>query len=341
MPALAARPRRRRDNVEAGRPFALGLDMGGTAVKAGVVSSNGIVVSRATVPSGEGDGVDAWARAGIAAARIALDRAAEQVVGVGLAIPGAVDRGRLRLVDLVARLPTEHGLDLTDVFEPLRLPVAAANDASAALEAEVRWGGHPAVTDIVVLTIGTGIGSAVRLAGRTLGGSVLAGNQLGHLTIEHDGETCVCGNTGCAETVASAKALIRGANALGLAANSASDVFDADTSGDPRAAAAIARQIEGLTATIVNAIHAYQPQIVVLGGGVMARADRLLPALQAAVAKRAWTLPRGAVPIVASRFGSDLGLIGGAALVFGGPLEIHEVSRIREASATLSPGDGG
>jgi glucokinase len=295
---------------------ALGIDLGGTTVKAGVVAGDGTVRSFVTRPSGERDGPEAWARASLDAARLALDETAAAPTSIGVSVPGAVDARRGVLLDMAARLPGRE-IDLATLFASLGLPLRADNDANAALAAERRWGGHGNVTDLVLLTIGTGIGSAVVVGGAPVGaGRPLAGNLAGHLTIEPDGERCVCGNRGCGETVASATALIAAARRLGLEADDAAAVFDAEADGDDRAVVVVGRFLDGLATIVVNAIHAYRPEIVVLAGGVMARSDRILPAVQGAVAERAWMIPPGSIRVVASTLGSHGPVLGAAAIAF-------------------------
>lgn len=296
----------------------LGVDLGGTAVKAGVVAEDGAVLSSVVGRSEEGAGVDAWLRAGLAAATAALDEAPGAAPrAVGLGVPGAVDATRGVLVDLVERLDSGGGIDLTGPFGELGVPVAVENDARAALAAERRWGGHDDPSNLVVLTLGTGVGSAAVVDGRVpAGDAVLGANQLGHLTVVLEGDRCVCGNRGCLETVAAASALVRAANQLGVPAADAAAVFAAEDVGDERASAAIDRFVSAVAAGVVNAIHAYQPRTVVLTGGVLARAGRLVPRVEALVAERAWTLPRGRVAVRASRLGAHAGARAGAAVAF-------------------------
>jgi glucokinase len=292
----------------------LALDLGGTVLKAGVVDESGTVLSTTTRPSCEERGVEAWVASALEAAAEAIERSPVEPVALGLSVPGAVDVGARRLVDLVDRLPSD-GIDLAAAFAPLGLPVAADNDAKAALAAELRWGGLRDVGNLVVLTIGTGIGSAALIGGSEPGGDpVLAGNQLGHVTLELDGKRCICGNFGCAETVASATAMVDSARAVGLDVGDAAGVFAARDAGDPEAGKVITRFVRALAATVVNAIHAYQPDAVVLTGGVMARADQFLPAVRGLVAERAWTLPRNRVRVEVSTLGPAAGVLAGAAV---------------------------
>ena len=294
----------------------LGIDLGGTTIKAGVVDPTGTVHSYVTFPSRESEGREAWAQAALEAAHQATFASSIRPRAIGLSIPGAVDPRTGTLLDLVARLDTSAGIDLSKIFSPLELPVWADNDARAALHAERRWGRHEDPDNLVLLTIGTGIGSAAVIEGETLaphdvlGGGIL----LGHITVELAGDPCVCGNIGCVETVASATALMKTAQRLGVNAADAAGVFAADASGNEAAAQAIDRFLTGLSAAIVNAVHVYRPSTVVLSGGVMAQADRILPTLRQEVTRRAWTIPRGQVKIVASILGAKGAVLAGAAV---------------------------
>jgi glucokinase len=295
---------------------ALGIDLGGTTVKAGVVGAHGSIESWAVRPSGERLGTEAWSAAAVDAATEALEMATVPPTSIGISVPGAVDARRSVLLDMAARL-TATEVDLAAMFSTFGLPVRADNDANAALAAERRWGGHAEATDLVLITVGTGIGSAVVVGGRPLGsGRPLAGNLAGHLTIEPDGALCVCGNRGCGETVASASALVDAARRGGLVVADAADVFDAEAYGDRRASEAVHRFLDGLSTIVVNAIHAYRPDVVVLAGGVMARSDRILPAVRDAVTERAWTIPPGGVRVIASSLGPAGPVMGAAAIAF-------------------------
>lgn len=296
----------------------LGLDLGGTLVKAGVVDHTGRILSQATVPSAEAAGTDAWTQAGLEAARTAvaaLPVGTEPPRAVGLAVPGAVDPRRAVLVDLVARLDAGNGIDLKAAFADLALPVVADNDARAALVGERRWGAAAGIDDVVLITLGTGMGGAALVDGVAPGADrVLAGNQIGHFTVDLDGALCVCGNRGCAETIASARGLVRLATEAGLDAPDAAAVFNAALAGDDLAQGLVDRFTAALTAAIVTAIHAYQPDLVLLAGGMMRASAQFFDTVVDAVDQRAWTLPRGRVRVAPAILGDHAGIVGAAAL---------------------------
>ena len=296
----------------------LGLELGGTMVRAGIVDDTGKVLARAAAPSREKDGPGPWLEAGLGAARLVLEqrhRDDPEPGAIGLAVPGAVDSERTLLVDLVARLDAGAGIDLAEGFSLLGLPVAADNDARAALAGEMRWGAARDVDNVVLITLDTGMGGAVLVNGLSPGGErILAGNQIGHFTVDLDGPPCVCGNRGCAETSASATGLLRLGFERGVSASDALGVFEAEIGGDMAAHDAVNRFIDALTATIVTAIHAYQPDLVLLAGELMRSSDRFLDEVRDGVATRAWTLPRGRVRVEPAALGDDTNLVGAAAL---------------------------
>lgn len=311
----------------------LALDLGGTVLKAAVVDEHGTVHGYRTCASRERDGVEGWLSAVRAVAQQVRHGTGPTATAVGVSVPGAVDPATGRLLDLGTRLHVGDGVDLPAALAEVGLPVHADNDARAALTAERRWGAARGVDDVVLLTLGTGLGGAVVAGGAPLGQHPLAGNQIGHFTVDLDGPPCVCGNRGCAETSASATGLLRLAAARGRQHEDAQAVFDAARDGDAACAEAVERFTAALTAVVVTAVHAYQPSCVVLGGGLMGAADLFLPQVQAAVAERAWTLPRGAVRIVPSELEQHLGVAGAAAVAFHGPTSHpHHETTSRRAS---------
>lgn len=299
-------------------PHVLALDLGGTNVKAGIVSPDGTIIASTSVPSGERAGVDAWLDAAMAAADQVLSATEVAPAAIGLSVPGAVDPARAVLLDLVDRMAVGDGLNLAASFSRFGLNVYADNDARAALLAEHRWGAARDVDDVVTFTLGTGLGGCVLLGGELLPGEpILTGIQLGHLTVELDGPVCVCGNRGCAELWASGTGVARMARERGLGELSAAEVFARSSSGhDEVADSIIDRFTDALVAAIVNAVHAYQPELVVLAGAPMASSDRFLPAVEKGVAERAWTAPGRQVRIVASPLGPTMGVLGAAAIVY-------------------------
>jgi glucokinase len=297
-------------------PAVLALDLGGTVLKAGVVDEHGTTLIHRSAPAGEAKGVAGWLAAVHEIAAGVLADSAVQPVATGVSVPGAVDASSGRLLDLVARLDVgEDGVDLGAALVELGLPVFADNDARAALAAERRWGVARGSDHVAMLTLGTGVGGAVVIDGAPPGTDVLAGNQIGHFTIDLHGEPCVCGNRGCADTLASATGLLRLAAQRGRSYSDGAAVFAAAARGDDTARGAVEQFTAALTALVVTVIHAYQSEIVVIGGGLSGAAELFLPVVQEQVAARAWTLPRGRARVAPTAL-PQLGVAGAAAVAF-------------------------
>lgn len=313
-------------------PAVLALDLGGTVLKAAVVDERGTVHDHLAAPSRENSGVAEWAAAAIDLGRQVLARTALKPSVVGVSVPGAVDPAQGIVLDLVTRLDVGAGVSLPELLGAFELPVVVDNDARAALAAERRWGAACDVDDVVLLTLGTGLGGAAVIGGSPPGSQALSGNQIGHFVIEVDGPPCVCGGRGCAETSASATGLMRLAAVHGAAPEDPAAVFAGAHAGDPACRRAVEAFTHALTAVVITAVHAYQPELVVLGGGLMGSQDEFLPRVQADVHARAWTHPRGAARVTASTLHEHLGVAGAAAVALSRTDHPHHESTSRRAS---------
>jgi glucokinase len=218
--------------------------------------------------------------------------------------------------------------------ERLDLPVFVDNDGNMAALAEHRAGAAKNATDAVVLTLGTGIGGGLILNNKLYRGSIGAGAELGHMVIEMDGPPCQgnCPNHGCLESLASGTALAREAvrvagerpdSGLGRAARYGRElagplVTELAHDGDEAALEVITLIGQRLGVGIANLVNIFNPQVVVIGGGVIGAGELLLEPAREVVAERALPPSRDEVSIVAARFGVEAGMVGAAALAFDG-----------------------
>ncbi|WP_438479275.1 ROK family protein [Oleiharenicola lentus] len=307
--------------------IALTGDIGGTRIKLAVVR-DGQIIARQIEPALADqrwpDRLPALAatwRALCHEANIEL----ATVAGLGVGFPSLVDAARGRILDEWGKFPGCAGFDFGAwARDTLGLPLALDNDARAALIGEWRQGAGRGSNDVVMVTLGTGIGVGVVMQGRVLRGAHgQAGTLGGHLTVRYGGRPCICGNVGCAEAEAST-AVLRELAALrpefatsALARETELDyasVFQLAEAGDACALALRDHSLGVWSATIVNLIHAYDPERVIVGGGIMRSSAHILPALQHYVnthAHTAW----GRVQLVAGELGDDAALLGGAWLV--------------------------
>jgi glucokinase len=312
--------------------YVIGVDLGGTKLLAGVVDSGLRVHHRAqrTVA-----GLDQAALLDVAvdAVQEARAEAGGEVAGVGFGIPCTIDR-RTGIAVIAVNLPLMD-VPFGDVMaERLGLPVYVDNDANVAALAEHRAGAARGASEAIVLTIGTGIGGGLILGGEVYRGSIGAGAELGHTVIDMNGPRCQgnCPNRGCVEALASGTALAREAtriaverpeSGLGRALKARRElagplVTELAHDGDPAAIEAVALIGGNLGVAITSFVNIFNPEVVVVGGGVIAAGDLLLAPARAVVAARALPPSRDVVRIVAARFGVEAGMIGAAALAFEG-----------------------
>jgi len=310
----------------------IGVDMGGTKLLAGAVDA-GLGVHHRAQRSVAGLDQAALLEVAVDAVDEARDSADGVVAAVGFGIPCLMDQ-RTGTAVIAVNLPLA-GMAFADVMaERLGLPVFVDNDANLAALAEHRAGAAAGTSDAVVLTIGTGIGGGLILRGDLYRGSIGSGAELGHMVIDVNGPRCQgnCPNRGCLEALASGTALAREArriaaerpdSGLGRAAAEGLElagpaVTELAHDGDPAALEVIELIGTRLGVGVASLVNIFNPQVVVIGGGVMAAGDLLLEPARRIVAERVLPPSRDVVRIEAAHFGVEAGMIGAAALAFDG-----------------------
>jgi glucokinase len=313
----------------------IGVDLGGTKLLAGAVDPALNVHHRATRPARGADqaAVLETVLGAVREVRDAIESASGTVEAVGFGIPCMIDQQRGTAV-MSIHLPIAD-LPFRDLMaERLGLPVFVDNDANAAMLAEWRYGAAAGARDAALLTIGTGIGGGLVVGGALQRGSQGAGAELGHMVVKADGPPCQgnCPNRGCLEAMASGGALgrearrvarERPASGLGRALAGGREisgplVTELAHDGDVAAIDALAIIGEWLGVGVCNLVNMLNPDVVVIGGGVIAAGDLLLEPVRAVVAERALSPAREHVRIVPARFGAESGMLGAAALALEG-----------------------
>ncbi len=297
-------------------------DAGGSRLKLGLVRGTELL-ARAELPAESGSGLAA-ALVRVVAELPALRRAArlpgDPPPRFALAFPGIVEPGTGRILSTPAgKFDDAPALDLRAWARAQRLGGAfVCNDANAALAGEAATGAARGCANVVMVTLGTGFGSAVMIEGVPLRGPHgQAGCLGGHLLANLHGRRCRCGNVGCVETEASTWILPELISPGELADEPVVDyatVFRRAAGGDGAAERVRAHSVRAWAAAIVTLIHAYDPERVVVGGGIMRSANAILPELRDYVGRHAWT-PWGKVEIVPAALGNDAGLVGVACLL--------------------------
>jgi len=310
----------------------IGVDLGGTKLLAGVVDADLNVhhrVHRAVHGLGQREVLDMAVEA-VEEARAATTH---EVTAVGFGIPCLIDQRR-GMATMAVNLPLRDVPFRDLMAERLGLPVEVDNDGNVAALAEWRAGAAQGATDVVLLTIGTGIGGGLILAGAPFRGSIGAGAELGHITIDLDGPPCQghCPNNGCLETLASGTALAREGrriageqpdSALGRALADGREISGALITelahdGDTAAIEALTLIGTNLGVGIASYMNIFDPSVVVIGGGVIAAGELLLAPARAEAVRRALPTMSQHVQIVPAQFGHEAGLVGAAALAFEG-----------------------
>ena len=311
------------------RKYYIGIDLGGTFIKGGIVDDEGNIITRDKVPTESEKGASGVVANIVSLCRMLLDKVnmtTDDVVGIGMGVPGMIDSEN-GLVVYSNNLAWEDFSISREVEASLGLPVKIANDANVAALGEARFGCGKDYKTSVMLTLGTGVGGGIVIDGKLYEGNRSAGAELGHAVIIAGGEQCTCGRRGCLEAYASATALIRDTKRA-MEAHPESkmweigsiDAVTGKTPFDYRHTDAVAREvvdtyIERLGAGIANLANELRPEIMILGGGVCSEGAALTDPLQAILDREIFAGTRGpAVKIVTATLENDAGLLGAAAL---------------------------
>ena len=309
----------------------IGVDLGGTKLLAGVVDPE-LGVHHRTQRTVAGLDQRELLQVTVDAVTESRTAAGAEIEAVGFGLPALMDRRSPHATAVVGINTSLADLPFADVMaERLGLPVFVDNDGNTSALAEHRAGAAKGIADAVVITLGTGIAGGLVLGDELYRGAFGAAGELGHMVIEFDGPSCHgnCPNHGCAEVYCSGTALVQEARRLGAirpgsglerlvrnATLAGPLVTELAYDGDAAAREAIELVGSRLGIVIANVLNIFNPQIVVIGGGVIAAGELLLAPARAVVAQRVLPFLRESVPIVAARFGVEAGMVGAAALAY-------------------------
>lgn len=259
------------------------IDFGGTEIKLAVIAGAGILASDRVPVTGSIVDLEA----ALAASRALIERTGSEPTAVGIAVPGVVDPASGRMLHANDKYDFLRDFDLqTWAIEHLGMPAVVENDARSALIGETSTGAAAGERDAVLVTLGTGIGTAAMIDGVALRGITgHAGILGGHVTTDVHGPVCPCGNVGCGETLASAWALRDG---------TVKELFEGDEHADIRDSF-----LRVWGATVVTLCHMYDPRVVILSGGILRAGDAVRVPIEAYVREHLWpsmTAPRFVVP---------------------------------------------
>jgi glucokinase len=289
----------------------IGVDVGGTKILAGVVGRDGTVARHREYPTPKEseaallDGLEA-------AVRDLLD---DSVAGAAFGVPSRIDQ-RAGVAIGSVNIPLAEVPLRDEMRERLGLPVAIENDANAAAIAEWKAGAARGTSDMVMLTLGTGVGGGLILGGKPYRGSIGAGGELGHMVIVHDGALCSCGGRGHLEAYVSGKAADGVAReAFGPAAD-AHRLVRLANEGDALAIGLLTEMGRKLGSGISSLVNAFDPEVVVIGGGFAAAGELLLAPAREVMNREVLKPMRDDVRVVRAELGTSAGMIGAAMVAF-------------------------
>ncbi len=299
--------------------YALGLDLGGTHLKVGLVARDGTLVRFETRGARARESRDATLEA-MAEAALALGQGVE-VVAVGVGCPGAVDPLTGIQQGTTPNLPQWVDVPVRE-WLAARLPwrVVADNDASLAALAEARCGAGRGMKSVAMVTLGTGVGGGLVLDGRLWRGAHGGAGEIGHVCVSPGGETCACGRRGCVEAYASAGGLTRRAHAA-LAEGCLSslarhqlpgteEIFSAAGQGDALAHSLVEDAVRMLAAGLAVLVHVVDPDVIVVGGGVAQVGEALLGPVRREVEGAVLDSHRGRFRVLPAELGERAGVVG-------------------------------
>ncbi|MBQ9714151.1 MAG: ROK family protein [Clostridia bacterium] len=312
------------------RKYYVGIDLGGTFIKGGIVDDLGNIVYESKAPTEREKGADKVAENIAELVKALLKKVgmcADDVEGVGMGVPGMID-SKNGVVIYSNNLAWKDFAIGEKVAALTGLRVKIANDANVAALGEVKFGAAKGYESAILLTLGTGVGGGIVVDGVLIEGNKSAGAELGHSVIVADGEQCTCGRKGCLEAYASATALIRETKRA-MEAHKDSKMWEIGSTEkvtgktafdykdeDVYAKEVVDGYIKNLACGITNFANIFRPEAIILGGGVCAEGERLVKPLQALLDEELFAGKLGPqVPIVIAALGNSAGLLGGAALL--------------------------
>ena len=313
--------------------WCIGVDLGGTFIKFGLLGADRQASETLQLPTPVNEGGSGVVSQMVAGVRQLMDTHQvdlTDVVGIGIGAPGPLDLAE-GMVIAMPNIPGMENLRIRDqLAEAIGEPGVLENDANAAAYGEYLCGAGRGARDMVMLTLGTGVGSGIVLDGQVLHGSHGIGAELGHMVIEPGGELCGCGQRGCLERYCSATyvarhaaARIEGGEASSLAdvlaaagELTAKDINEARRAGDELAAAVWDRSAYYLALACVNVCRIFDPDEIVLAGGMTRARNDLMDPTQTYFRRLHWSLTDPATTIVFSSLGDNAGVVGAAGVAW-------------------------
>lgn len=306
--------------------YVIGIDLGGTKISAAIADLNGNVIFQTTLPTNAQEGEEAVLGRMVSVIETLLEKSnktIEEVVSIGIGSPGPLD-AKKGIIITTPNLPFRNCDIVSPIKNKFNVPVYLDNDANVAAIGEFMLGAARGTENMVYITVSTGVGGGAVINGKIYRGNTSNALEIGHTTILPDGPRCNCGNHGCVEALASGTAIAKRAKEAierGLDTTLASyenvtsyEVFREAEKGDTVAKDILDRSLNYLGICVANTITSFDPEMIVIGGGVSKGGDIVFERVQQVVNERCFKAMAEACKIVPAGLGTDAGVIGAVAL---------------------------
>ena len=296
--------------------YSIGLDLGGTNLRAAAIDKTGKLLDKVSGGTQYSEGREAIIHDMVEAISVLRDRFGKpNLAGIGIGVPGFISLTE-GVIKNCANISTLENFPIRDeIGRRLETTVILENDANAAALGEKWMGAGKDVDDLVMLTLGTGVGGGIISGGKVLRGFNGMAGELGHITAVPYGNPCGCGNSGCVEKHASATAIINMGRMLGLGKDiTAKDVFDMAIAGNPKAQMVFVSMGETLGIVLAMLVNAFNFPLYLIAGGVIAGWDLFYPPMIAETKKRSFTFRSTNTRVEKAQLGNEAGLFGAAYL---------------------------
>ena len=294
--------------------YAIGIDLGGTNIKYGITDAEGNLLYEGMKPTAAGFVIES-----LKDIVKELFGMGFSIAGIGIGVPGIIDEGVV--TGCAGNIPEIDGIRLGELIQEFSgIPVAMENDAALMGLAEFRFGAARGLSDVVFLTVGTGIGGALVVNGELYGGNRNRGGELGHIRVAYPGAPCSCGASGCMEAHASVTALV-GDYLRVVQVGEQKDrpdgrsIFSAYLAGESAAVLVMHRHFEYLGAGIASLINIFSPQKVIVGGGITEAGEGYIRPIRERVFGMAMKETSAHTIIEGALLGNKAGWLGAAALI--------------------------
>jgi glucokinase len=293
----------------------IGLDLGGTDLKYGLVNSAGTILASKKIHAKINEGSKALVGQLRSSASELVSIAAEKkwkVTRIGIGSPGAVNFETGKVVGNSPNIPGWEGVNLKKSLRISGIPAYADNDANCVALAESLFGAAQNSRPALCVTVGTGIGGGLILDGKVYRGASFSAGEIGHTVLVFEGKPCACGNRGCLEKYASVSALLDEAKEHGYTTVQA--LTDSAKRGEESALKLIAKQAAYLGAGLASAVNLINPEKVILGGGFVDAYPPFLKMVEKEIRQRAFPAALLKLKVFKARLGNEAGLVGAAFL---------------------------